>query len=211
MHLNLEKIRINSYKNNNFYDYGNGYYYQSMDIINISGYRDTNLRIRKLCLEERLKNKSVLDIGSNTGFLILSLSKVIKNGLGVELNPSLVLTAKEVAKYMKVTNIDFIVEAFENFENKINSFDVVLSLANNNTYDGNTKQSEMDYFKKVSNILKKNGELIFESHPPQIEPPDKLDKTISAIQKYFTIKEKPDINMRNFLDRNRTYIIAEKK
>ena len=23
LHLNLEKIRINSYKNNNFYDYGN--------------------------------------------------------------------------------------------------------------------------------------------------------------------------------------------
>ena len=37
--------------------------------------------------------------------------------------------------------------------------------------------------------------LIFESHPPKIEPADKLDKIISAIQKYFTIKEKPDINM----------------
>ena len=84
-------------------------------------------------------------------------------------------------------------------------------MANHSTYDGNTKQGIDDYFKKISSILERDGEIIFESHPPQIEPKDKLQKTISTIEKYFIIQEMPNVQMPGFLDKNRLYLIARKR
>ena len=112
LHKELERIRIEALKSYKSYDYGNGYYYQSMKKIHITGYRDTSLRIKELSLEKRLKNKTVLDIGANTGFLLLSLADIIKFGFGVELNPYLVSTSKAVADFMKVSNINFFFRFF---------------------------------------------------------------------------------------------------
>ena len=53
-------------------------------------------RVEQLNLKSRVIGKSVLDIGSNTGFILLSLAKEINKGIGVELNPYLVKTGKEV-------------------------------------------------------------------------------------------------------------------
>ena len=54
LHERLEKIRHDAKENYQSYDYGNGYYYQSMKSINISGYRDTEDRIKQLDLIDRL-------------------------------------------------------------------------------------------------------------------------------------------------------------
>ena len=90
-------------------------------------------------------------------------------------------------------------------------FEVVLSLANHDTYDMNTKYNLDEYFKKISNLLVNSGILIFESHPEAYEPKKKLEECISIIEKYFFIIDKPSINMSSFMDRNRSYLIAEKK
>lgn len=211
LHVSLEKIRHDLKINYQSYDYGNGYYYQSFKAINISGYRDTEERIKQLDLKKRVKGKSVLDIGSNTGFILLSLAGEIQNGIGVELNPYLVATGKEVQNYFGFDNIRFITSSFEDFDSSGQTFDVILSLANHCTYDGNTKQSVENYFQKIAKLLTKNGELIFESHPPQIEPLEKLKQTINTIEKYFRIEDKPCNNMKKFLDKNRMYVIARKK
>jgi SAM-dependent methyltransferase len=211
LHANLEKIRHDSKENYKSYDYGNGYYYQSMKAINISGYRNTEERIEQLSLNSMVSGKSVLDIGTNSGFILLSLANIIAKGVGVELNPYLVTTGKEVQHYLGNNNIEFISSSFEDFNAHGQKFDVVLSLANHSTYDGNTRQSIDNYFKKISNLLTEDGKLIFESHPPQIEPKEKLKKTISIIESYFIIEEKPRVNMKGFLDRNRAYVIARKK
>ncbi len=210
LHEKLEKIRYELKDRYKSYDYGNGYYYQSMKSNNISGYRNTEQRIEQLDLVSRLKGKKVLDIGSNTGFLLLSLANTITQGIGVELNHYLVETGKEVQDYMGVKNIEFHAVSFEEFDPEDKQFDIILSLANHSTYDGNTKQSIEDYFKKTADLLSPEGRLIFESHPPQIEPKEKLAETLAIIKKYFVIEETPQIEMEGFLDKNRTYVIAKK-
>lgn len=211
LHAKMEEIRHDGQKNYDSYDYGNGYYYQSMKSIGVSGYRNTEERIEKLKLATRLKEKTVLDIGSNTGFLLLSLHKDIKSGLGVEFNPYLVQTAEAVKDYIGAENISLAASSFEDHVKKQEQFGAVLSLANHSTFDGNTKQSIDNYFKNIAFILEANGTLIFESHPPQIEPEDKLEGTLATIGKYFNIDERPQVDMEGFLDKNRTYVIATKK
>ena len=59
-------IQINK-KKNNFYDYGDSFFYQSMPCINLRGLRDTKKRIKKLELEKYTENKNILDVGTNVG------------------------------------------------------------------------------------------------------------------------------------------------
>lgn len=211
LHSRLENIRHDINEHYHSYDYGNGYYYQSLKALNISGYRSTEERIEQLDLKNKVKGKSVLDIGSNTGFVLLSIAENIKNGVGVELNKFLVETSNEVKNYLGVTNVEFIPASFEDYNPTDEKFDVVLSLANHSTFDGNTKQNIDDYFKKVAALLNHDGMLIFESHPPQIEPKIKLEVTLAIIDEYFDVEEKPSVSMKGFLDKNRTYVIGRKK
>ena len=108
LHEKLEKIRHDIKENYQSYDYGNGYYYQSLEALNISGYRDTEEKIKQLDLEQRLKCKSVLDIGSNTSFILLSLAKTIDHGIGAELNPYLVASGREIQTYLGYKNIELL-------------------------------------------------------------------------------------------------------
>lgn len=211
LHARLEAIRHDMTQNYASYDYGNGYFYQSMKDLNISGYRDTDDRVEKLRLRQRVAGKSVLDIGSNSGFVLLSLANEIPNGVGVEYNPYLVEMSRQAKAYMGAENIEFVTSSFEDYGSDGRRFDVVLSLANHSTYDGNTKQDLESYFGKISDILNDGGTLIFESHPPQIEPKEKLEKTLSIIGSYFKIIEMPEPGLSGFLDRNRTYVIGSKK
>lgn len=212
LHSKLEEIRRRSALEYGSYDYGNGYYYQSMQEIGITGYRNTSERVVGLDLHERLSGKSVLDIGSNTGFLLLSLAESIKSGVGIEFNPFLVEAAELVSDYCEVDNITFRQESFENFTlDDYPKFDCVLSLANHSTYDGNTKQSIDDYFQRIHGILKTEGILVFESHPPEIEPGSKLAGTLNSIENYFNVVDRPALNMKGFMDRNRTYLVAQRK
>lgn len=209
LHRDLESIRHDLKANYESYDYGCGYYYQSFPAIKVSGFRNTGSRVSELDLDRRVEGKRVLDIGSNTGFLLLSLADKIQSGVGVEFNPFLVAAANRVALHMDTKNIHFIASSFENFGGEL--FDIVFSLANHCTYDGNTKHSTDEYFSKIAEHLAIGGQLIFESHPPKIEPKDKLDKTVGVIEKYFDITEQPRVEMSGFLDKERHYIVAVKK
>ena len=210
LHAELERIRVDQTANYSDYDYGNGYYYQSMPALTISGFRDTQARVSALQLSERLQGKRVLDIGSNTGFVLLSVASVLSSGTGVEFNPYLVETAKAAAKHMQADNTEFIANSFEEVELPQGSFDVVLSLANHSTYDGNTQQTIDSYFQRIFGLLDTGGQLIFESHPPQIEPADKYKSTLETIEKYFAVEEQPAIDLPGFLDKNRRYVIARR-
>ncbi len=211
LHRKLETIRLEEEENYKSYDYGSGYYYQSFKSLHISGYRNTEQRIQQLELASRTKGKSVLDIGANAGFVLLSIAESISVGTGIEFNPYLVKTAQLAMEYLEIGNTTFIASSFEDYSNSHNKFDIVLSLANHSTYDGNTKHSLHEYFKKTAELLNRNGQLIFESHPPKIEPEEKLKQTIETIEQYFIIEEKPNVKMDGFLDKNRTYIVAKVK
>jgi 2-polyprenyl-3-methyl-5-hydroxy-6-metoxy-1,4-benzoquinol methylase len=211
LHQKLETIRLEEKANYKSYDYGSGYYYQSFESLHISGYRNTEQRIQQLELDSRTKGKSVLDIGANAGFILLSIAESISIGTGIEFNPYLVKTAQLAKEYLEIKNTSFIASSFEDYSSSHQNFDIVLSLANHSTYDGNTKHSLHEYFKKIAELLNSDGQLIFESHPPEIEPEEKLEQTTEAIEQYFVIKEKPNVRMDGFLDKGRTYIIANVK
>ena len=82
----INVIRLDQQRSYKSYDYGQGYFYQSIPDVEISGYRDTELRVEELSLKEITKNKSVLDIGSNAGAILFNLRNLIKLGVGVENN-----------------------------------------------------------------------------------------------------------------------------
>jgi SAM-dependent methyltransferase len=208
-HHDINQILLEQSEKFPHYDYGEGYFYQDFPEALISGFRDTTSRVDQLGLMELVRNKSVLDVGCNAGFLLLHLADSCERGFGFDVNPFLVKVANATKSFRNIKNINFATTAFEKLELK-SSYDVCLSLANHSTYDQNTKQDVESYFARIALALDNAGLLIFESHPPAIEDKDKLNKTIRAIEKYFTIKEKKLLPFSGFLDRDRTYILATK-
>lgn len=59
----------------NHYDYGEGYFYQSLEKINLSGLRNSKKRIEQYNINSLLLNKDILDIGCNSGFLLFQLKE----------------------------------------------------------------------------------------------------------------------------------------
>ena len=208
-HREINQILLKQAKEYSHYDYGEGYFYQSFPSAYISGFRDTTERVKHLGLREITKNKSVLDIGCNTGFILISLADTYKSGFGFDFNPYLIEIANATKSFSKINNTNFSASSFEDI-NIEESYDVVLSLANHSTYDGNTKQDLDSYFKRISDVLNKDGIMVFESHPPAIENTEQLDKTLGAIRKIFQIEKIFKLPLKGFLDKNRTYVIAKK-
>ena len=63
-----------------------------------------------------------------------------------------------------------------------------LSFANHSTYDHNTKQSVDEYFKKCYKYVKDGGILLFESHHPNYETPERLENVLEVLKRYFDVE-----------------------
>ncbi|MEP6624311.1 MAG: methyltransferase domain-containing protein, partial [Acidimicrobiia bacterium] len=150
------------------YDYGEGYYYQSSDELGITGLRDTAGRVDAFGLTDLVRDRTVLEIGCNTGFLTLAIAPAAARVVAFELNPFLIAIAEVGARFLKVDNVQFDTCAFEDFTNE-DGFDDVLSFANHHTYDGNTRQSLDEFFARCHALTNPGGRLVFESHPPELE------------------------------------------
>ena len=212
LHRDITNVIDRMQKEYDSYDYGSGYFYQSLDKIAVTGYRNTSKRVDKLNLKQIVTGKKVLDIGTNSGFILFAMDNTFESATGVEYNPFLIEIGNLVQKYTGQRNVELVNAKFENFTVDANkTFDVVLSLANHSTYDGNTSQGVNEYFSNISRLLNPDGILIFESHPPEIEPDDKLNMTLQIINQIFDVTETKKLAMTNFLDKNRTYVIAKKK
>ena len=129
----LNKI-INPKLKEDKYDYGEGYFYQSLEKINLSGLRNTLKRIEELELSKYTKNKSVLDIGTNSGFVLTQTEQNFSNAIGIDYNKSLIDVANICKEYLELEKLEFICNDFleHNFNKK---FDIILSLANHHTFD----------------------------------------------------------------------------
>ena len=191
------------------HDYGEGYCYQSMDRIGVSGLRNTRARIEAMGLMDFSKNKSVIDIGCNTGFLALHLAESARKVIGCDINPRLVDIGKATASYLELSNVELVASAFEDFSPDIQA-DVILSLANHSTYDGNTKHTLDEYFAKCHRLVKPDGLMLFESHHPKYEA-DRLEGVCSVLQQMFTMEYRKILHYGTKLDRGRTFIVARPK
>src|SRR3989344_2525431 len=188
------------------HDYGEGYFYQSFDAVGISGLRDTRARIEEMNIRNLVVDKSVIDIGCNAGFVSLAVADMARQVIGVDIHPGLIDIGILVQKYLQLNNVQLTASSFENFVVQ-EPVDVVLSLANHSTYDGNTRQSVKDYFGKCQLLLKPGGCMLFESHHPQYESKESLEKVCEVMKDFFTIHERMSLQRGTFFDRGRTFIV----
>ena len=73
------------------------------DKINIKGSRSTEKRFNEYNIGSLFsKNKNVLDIGSNCGFVSLYTSEFVKSVTGVEINPFLVKISNDTKEFLNI-------------------------------------------------------------------------------------------------------------
>ena len=210
-HKSIRTSIIDSLKNNHndLYDYGEGFFYQSVPKINLKGLRNTQKRIDKLNLNKYLENKNFLDIGTNGGAIPLSLNNNFKNGVGIDYNSSLINVAKIIQNYLEIKNLEFICGDFLKYEfNK--KFEVILSLANHSTFDKGLNDINQ-YFQKLNSLIDQNGILIIESHNPLYEKNETFMEIINQLKDKYEIIDNGIYKFGNFYDQNRTYFILKKK
>jgi SAM-dependent methyltransferase len=189
------------------YDYGEGYWYQSSAELGITGLRDTAARVDAFGLRELVRDRTVLEIGSNSGFLSLAIAPAAQRVVAFEINPFLVEAGRIGARHLGIGNVEFLVSSFEDLPDTGERFDDVLSFANHHTYDGNTRQGLEEYFARCHARLRPGGRLVFESHPPALEGRD-FGRTVELIERWFTIERSEVHRYGTHLDRDRRFIVA---
>ena len=164
-------------------------FYQGFDEIKINGCRSTEKRFRRYKIEKFLsKQFSALDIGCNCGFFTIFASRYLDFMEGVEINPYLVEIANDTKNFLKIKNVNFYNSRFEDFESNHN-YDVIFSLANDETIDGNTKFTFEEYIQKIYNLLNENGFLIFETVSPDTYEPRLFQPKLKLLKKKFVVLE----------------------
>ena len=200
----LRKEITNVKKDPLFYDYGEGYFYQSLSKINLRGLRNTIFRKNKLKIEKISKDKNILDIGTNTGFLLMEMENNFNKALGIDHNPSLIEIANKVKKFLDIQNVSFKCRSIYDLETTI-KYDIILSLANHSTFDEGIKDTKK-YFSKILELIKPNGILILESHHPDYENLNNFEKIYKEYLDDFEILEEGTYFINNYFDNKRKYL-----
>ena len=187
-------------------------FYQSFMELNIDGERSTENRIKQYKLNSYFSNeKNALDIGCNSGFFSLMISDDLKNIDGVEINPFLIDMGNEVKQFIKNTNCSFFVTSFEKYSSD-KKYDLIFSLANDETIDGNTKFTFEEYIEKIFNLLLKNGILIFESQAADAYDKNKFKPKLEFLLKKFDVLEERIVTSEYPINvPNRIFMILKKK
>ena len=182
-------------------------FYQGFDKIGIIGSRSTEKRFDEYNIGSLFsKNKNVLDIGSNCGFVSLYTSEFVKNVIGVEINPFLVKISNETKVFLEIKNVKFICSAFEEYKTE-EKFDIVYSFANDSTIDGNTTLNFDEYIDKIKKLLKDDGILIFEGQAIDSMISEQFEQKFNFLKLNFDVLERRKISseypvnvpMRDFL------------
>jgi|TARA_B100001964_G_scaffold157053_1_gene172493 ubiquinone/menaquinone biosynthesis C-methylase UbiE len=194
------------------YDYGEGYFYQSLEKINLSGLRSSEKRISQYDIANEINGSEILDVGSNYGFILFQLENVYKSATGIEYNQKLVRVALKIKSYLKRENIFFIQADFldHNFEN--NNFNFIFSLANHSTFDKGIVSTDI-FFEKCNRLLRSGGHFLVEGHHPKYEKIETFDSLISNfINRYgYEIKNEKFLKTGNLYDDGRKFFLLRKK
>lgn len=142
-------------------EFGRGDFYQSFPMLDIKGQRPTDIRIKEYGINDYLtKDKDVLDIGCNCGFLDMTIAESVKSVTGIEYNKYLVKIANKASKYLNIENVKFIATDYNKWEKKEQStYDMIFSFAVHYWLKVNPKS----YSKRLYELLNPNGYLFFES------------------------------------------------
>lgn len=196
--------------------YVQGYFYQGLEELGISGAKPSRRRFAQYEVDDILKGADVLDIGSNTGFVALHCARMARSVTGVELNPYLNRIAAETARYLSLGNASFIEADFAALEID-RHFDVVLSLSNHHTIDGNLDMGFGMHVRRIAELLRPEGYMLFESHnvfgPGKGDVGDDgdMEAKVQIISEHFAIERYRMV--RKFLkydDIDKLFIVARK-
>ncbi|QLH05743.1 class I SAM-dependent methyltransferase [Nitrosopumilus ureiphilus] len=164
-------------------------FYQGYEEIKINGCRPTEERFTRYKIDKYLsKEKIALDIGCNCGFFTIHLSKFLKYVDGVEINPYLTDIGNDTKEFLDINNLDFHTSGFEEFSTD-KKYDIIFSLANDNTIDGKTKFTFMEYINKIQNLLKPNGLLMWETVSMDTYDPELFDPKRKLFEEFFDLLE----------------------
>jgi SAM-dependent methyltransferase len=158
------RTRLEEQKQNWQAEYCDGYDYQGYERIGICGVKPTEHRFRNYSIYDYFrKDLSILDIGSNCGFVAIHVADFVKEVDGLEINPYLNKIGNDAAIYLETENVHFNTADFSTFKTG-KKYDAVFSLSNHHTIDGNLNMNFYSYSEKIFNLLKSGGLLFFESH-----------------------------------------------
>lgn len=143
-------------------DFGANDFYQSCELLNISGQRPTLYRVYKYGMEVFVnKNCRVLDIGCNSGFLDLTISSMAKSVTGVEFDSTHVAIANMAKDYLHIVNCNFVQGDFKEWVvNNDECYEVVCAFAVN-YWLGLEPEALVNL---MDGLLYPQGYLFFESH-----------------------------------------------
>ncbi len=162
-------------------------FYQGYDRIGIEGARPAEERLKHYdILQYFSKDKTALDIGCNCGFFLIHIAGFLKQADGVEINPYLIRIGEKTAGFLNVNNAGFYNSSFENFSDG-KDYDLVFSLANDSTIDGNTKFTFQEYMDKIYSLLKAGGLLIFESQAIDVVKPELFEPKLKVFNEQYKI------------------------
>ena len=164
-------------------------FYQGFEEIGIDGCRPTEKRFARYQIEKYLsKDKMVLDIGCNCGFLTIYHSRFLKHIDGVELNPFLTNIGKDTKEFLGEKNVEFHTSSFEEFKTD-KKYEIIFSLANDDTIDGNTKFTFNEYIKKIQELIQPKGILMWETISPDTYDPKLFEPKRKILEEKFILLE----------------------
>lgn len=192
LHRNLNRYLIAQRTGwENFYC--DNYFYQGYARIGIAGVKPSEERFNNYDIHNYFETKrKVLDIGSNCGFFALHVSQYVQEIHGIEINPYLNSIAEDTQKYLNIRNARFSTADFTRVTVS-EMYDVVFSLSNHHTIDGNLNMGFENYIRKIFSCLKVDGLLFFESHnvwgDGKLGPGDdsNLDDKFDIAEQYFEV------------------------
>lgn len=211
------RARLEEQKKNWENEYCDGYFYQGYERIGISGVKPTEQRLKNYSIYELLsEDQSVLDIGSNCGFLAVHVAGSVKQVDAIEINPYLNKIGEDTAHFLGTENVNFITANFSTFATQ-KKYDVVFSLSNHHTIDGNLNMGFSRYSEKIFNLLKPGGLLFFESHnvwgDGNLGPGDDsdLDKKFELSGQYFEIVKHKMVHSFYPVDVDKLFVVFKRR
>jgi cyclopropane fatty-acyl-phospholipid synthase-like methyltransferase len=192
LQIKLRK-HLRDQKRSNLNIYTQGYFYQGYEDLGITGAKPTKFRFSQYEVDDILLGADIFDIGSNAGFVSCYCAKHASTVTAIEYNRFLNRIAKDSIKFLGLQNITLIEDDFATCA-ITGQYDVVLSLSNHHTIDGNLHMGFESYIFKVANLVRLGGYMLFESHnvfgPGLGNAGDDgdMDQKMRIINKYFTIE-----------------------
>lgn len=113
------------------------------------------------------------------------LSDFVKEVDAIELNPYLIKMGEETAKFLNISNVHFIEGNYIHYK-FTKRYDIVFSLSNHFTIDGNLNVGFEDYIRKIFDNMNNDGILFFESHDINGDDKD-MDLKFQIASKYFKL------------------------